>query len=1079
MDAGRARITVERLTEKYTGMPLIGAGGYFCPVTADARVEIRYDGTPVGVVPIRPGQDSFGTHVPLEPETHHISVVFVEGLQETIWFDGPLAEVGAPPDPAVPARRGKARRILMAAGRAAKALATGQVLSVARWRARLDRWDEAVARYRLRFRDRAMDRRFPARSNHQAYVENTRITPRLRAAMLEEIERFGFQPVISILVPVYNVDPKWLHLAVESVRRQIYPFWELCLTDDASTDPATVRYLKTLPKDPRIKIAFRAKNGHISAATNSAADLASGAYVALLDNDDELSSDALYHVAKEIQAYPDADLIYSDEDKIDQRGVRYDPQFKPDWSPELLLSYNYVNHFTVLRRAAFEKAGRFRVGYEGSQDHDLLLRVTERTDRVRHIPRILYHWRSLPSSTAAGAGVKGYVHVSGRKAVEDALRRRGLAHHLHVPTIAERLGLPILGLDGSDTGPTVSIVVTGPGEAVAGTVAAIRRTTDYVHYSFDSGGELILHLTAGIEPTDRRWLSRLVANLQLPGVGVCGGLIRDGTGSVLSAGIVHGLRDGTSPGDAFRGLPAGQISYYFYAEVTRNVSAVSGSCLLARRKDLGFVDPTSPGWAVKACDRLRAKGMRCLHVGGSELRLAGRSIADPGQPHEVVRTDPYSNPNLCDHASFSPLNDAPLSLTAEATMPPVRVLVAAHNLNNPEGAPRYLSEIVLGLRTRGILDPAVLSPLGGAGAAVYSSAGVPVEIADTPWAWRYVDARWDLREYEAGQADLARRLTESRPDVVLANTLLSFPVVEAAARLGIPTVWIVHESYSPEVLARTFSPFAIGRCERAFRYATCVVPASHDTAELFGRWNVRNNVRVIHNGLDPATVVASCGSVTQDEAKSLISAQPRKKTLIAVGTVCERKGQHHLVEAAARLAKVRDDFEVFLVGARAGEPYVDYTQRLVHRRGLAGVVHLIPEADAVPFFRAADVFVCTSYVETFSRSIMEALAFGLPIVSTACCGVPEQVVWDRNALAARTGDPKDLARQLERLLEDDFLRHAMAAQSRAVFESHLSLDESLDRYAAVILSAARQGQRGWEPWSGFATAVQPPSRRAA
>jgi glycosyltransferase involved in cell wall biosynthesis len=235
---------------------------------------------------------------------------------------------------------------------------------------------------------------------------------------------------------------------------------------------------------------------------------------------------------------------------------------------------------------------------------------------------------------------------------------------------------------------------------------------------------------------------------------------------------------------------------------------------------------------------------------------------------------------------------------------------------------------------------------------------------------------------------------------------------------------------------------------------------------------------VLHNGLDPKTIDGYCRVVPHDEAKRQIGATPGKKTLIAVGTVCERKGQHALVEAAARMSRTQADFEVFLVGARAGEPYADYARRLVTRRGLEGIVHLVPEADAVPYFRAADVFVCTSYVETFSRSMMEALAFALPIVSTACCGVSEQVVWDHNAIRVGFDDPAGLAAALGRILADDELRREMGRRSRVVFDAHLSLDESLDRYADVILSAARHGPRANRPWKAT-TMTDIPDRRAA
>src|SRR5207253_915531 len=234
-----------------------------------------------------------------------------------------------------------------------------------------------------------------------------------------------------------------------------------------------------LPADPRIKLDRRAINGHICAATNAAADLATGEFVALLDHDDLLAPNALFEIVRLLQRHPDADLIYTDEDKVREDGTRYDPQFKPDWSPELLLSYNYVNHFTCLRREVFEAAGRFRVGFEGSQDHDLLLRVAEITDRVHHVPFVLYHWRAVRDSTADSARVKPYVHTSGRKAVAEALERRGVKAGLSVPPFADRLGLPVLQLDGADDGPAVAVIVHGAVADATRTVQAVGRTTSY------------------------------------------------------------------------------------------------------------------------------------------------------------------------------------------------------------------------------------------------------------------------------------------------------------------------------------------------------------------------------------------------------------------------------------------------------------------------------------------------------------------------------------------------------------------------------------------------------------------------
>jgi len=1122
-------VAVERVVEPFSGMELLRVTGYWQAAagrTPPAAVEVRYDARPATRCPFTPAtaadtprghaRFNFGTQLPVEPDVQVVSVAVVGTEGDAVVYQRSLAAVGDD------APAGRAAGVF---GRAARALLRGELFSWWRWKARLDRAAEKLLALRQRVRYKLLGRRFRPRPPHDAYVENTALTPRLRRAMAAEIDRFHFRPTISVLVPVFldakkRVGSRWLRKAVESVRGQVYPHWELCLADDHSTDPDLLRYLAALPADPRIRLARRPANGHICAATNTAADLATGEFVALLDHDDELAPHALFAVVERLQHRPDADLIYSDEDKIDAAGRRYDPQFKPDWSPELLLSYNYVNHFTVVRRVMFEIAGRFRPGFEGSQDHDLLLRLTELTDRVEHVPQILYHWRALPDSTATAAGVKTYVHTAGRRAVEEALARRGELAVLYVPPFAERLGLPVLAIDGPDDGPAVAVIVRGPADAARRTVRELRRATTYrahtIYLAIDAATpaealnrtaagrteDLLLFLEAGVEPADPRWLSRLVANLELTGVGAVGGKLLDPAGGVLDAGTATGLRDGTGPAATFAGLGRGEVGYYFYPEVTRNVSAVGGGCLLTRRATFdrlgGFDTRRYPRtlWAVDYALRLGGLGLRCAAVAGAELRLVppleGEELGvwgTPDRPFAPVELlalkrafgrapDPFHNPNCSEFEAWRPGCDGPLSLPAEATRPPARALVVAHNLNNPEGAPRYLSEIVAGLRDRGAIAPVVFSPLGGPGAAVYEAAGIPVDVRETPESRRFVDGLWSPREYEAAQRAAARVLRDHRPEVVVANTLTTFPLVEAAARAGVPAVWIIHESYSPDHLARLFPPFARKRVEQAFALAARVVPASHDAAALFAHLNTRGNVRVVHNGLDPGPFDDYLRRVSREDAIARIPGVRGKKRLLAVGTVCERKGQHTLVEAAAALARTRSDFTVYLVGMRAGIPYADYVRGLVARHKLEAVVNLIPETDDVwAYYRAADVFVCTSHVETFSRAVLEAEAFGLPVVSTPACGVGEQVYWGANALGFAFGDAAGLAARLRTLLVDDTVRAEMGRQSRAAFDTHLDVGEMLDRYAGVILAAARRGPRARTAPAG---ATAPPSvRRAA
>ena len=226
-----------------------------------------------------------------------------------------------------------------------------------------------------------------------------------------------FNTRFSVLMPVYDTPEPWLTRAISSVRSQIYPHWELCIADDASRAPHVRRILEEAARqDPRVRVAFRDRNGHISAASNTALSLATGDFVVLLDHDDELTEDALACVAA---VAGDGDLIYSDEDKIDRSGALFDPFFKPDWNPDLLLSQNYLGHLCALRRSLVLEIGGFREGFEGSQDYDLLLRFSTRAQRIRRLPFVLYHWRSIEGSTARDPSSKAYAETAALRALRE------------------------------------------------------------------------------------------------------------------------------------------------------------------------------------------------------------------------------------------------------------------------------------------------------------------------------------------------------------------------------------------------------------------------------------------------------------------------------------------------------------------------------------------------------------------------------------------------------------------------------------------------------------------------------------
>ncbi len=1034
---------VERLTEPFTGWPLLGVGAAWDapphphPLVAEVLLDdVVRQREPVSRTPTG---YRFGTQLPAEPAVR-LTVRLVAGDESVTVYDGPAE---APPRPLTVDVKSSPLRT------AGRALASGDLFELEWWAARRRRYTDLALRGRQRVRDKLHARRVGPHDPYRVFLRTCVPNAAALAAMRRRAEGFRYKPVFSLLVPVFNAPKAYLMGLETSVQRQAYPHWELCLADDASTDADTQSALRLLERSRGVRLVRRPANGHICAATNSAAEQATGEFLVFADNDDVLAPHALFRVAELLQQHPDADLIYSDEDKLNDAG-RFDPQLKPGWSPDLLLSYNFVNHLTVIRRTLFEAVGRYRLGYEGSQDHDLLLRLTERTDRIHHIPDLLYHWRAHANSTAVAAGVKPYVQTAGRKAVVDALARRGIDATLYQPAFAERLGLPILGLDGPDDGPTVAVVIHGPSSGA--TVRAVKATTSYrsltTYLVLDDTAdalnrhaagrteEFLLFLRAGVEPTDPRWLSRLLAYAKLPEVGACGGLVRDPAGGIASAGTAL---DG-DPVDALAGPRPEPTSYYFYAEVARTVAAPGGGVLLTRRSHFeraGGFDADRFGrtlWDVDYARRLAGLGLRSVHVGGAEFRTAAGVRRDSPTERLAFRTahpdpDPYHRP--------PPRPDPPHLVAPLPAGTPV--LFGTHNLQSTEGAPKIIRDIAVSLHRRGAVRASLFAPAPGV-----TPDGIEAFADEQPWGRRFIDGRWTPTEYAAAQRHLRTLLKRVKPAAVVANTAGLFPLADAAIRLGVPSVLCLQETYPPPLRSALFSRFAEGRLAWAMRNAGRVIFASDDCRAAYADLGLCQDV-VVPNGLDAGPIDAFLKRAPKPPGDGL--------RVVCVGTVCERKAQHVLVEAAALVPGLT----VSLVGCREGLPYLGYVRALAAARGVSDRIEFIAETpDVWPHLRAADVFACCSHVEAYSLSVLEGLAFGLPVVSTPCGGLSQQVTWGANALRFAFDDHHALAGHLRRLADDATLRAEMGRQARAGFDLLPSAADTSDRYARVIAAAVRE-----------------------
>ena len=241
-----------------------------------------------------------------------------------------------------------------------------------------------------------------------------------------EYKTLKYKPSFSFIIPTYNVSKTLLSECLDSLLNQSYDNFEICIADDHSTLDETIQTLKEYEKNSKVKVVYRKENGMISKASNSAIKLASNEFIVLVDNDDVIVKDALYYFALALNQNKNLDMIYSDEDKLDFKGKVMEPHFKPDYSPDTFMGVNYICHLTCLRKSIVDEIGGFRSEFDGSQDYDLFLRFTEKTDKIYHIEKILYHWRQTKSSTAGYLGNKSYAYTAGKKALEDALKRRGI-----------------------------------------------------------------------------------------------------------------------------------------------------------------------------------------------------------------------------------------------------------------------------------------------------------------------------------------------------------------------------------------------------------------------------------------------------------------------------------------------------------------------------------------------------------------------------------------------------------------------------------------------------------------------------
>lgn len=496
------------------------------------------------------------------------------------------------------------------------------------------------------------------------------------------------QPLFSIIMPTFNSPERWLRRCLDSVLAQLYPHWELCIADDASTESSVRAVLdEYVARDPRIRVVLRELNGHISAASNSALELARGDYLVLLDHDDELPEHALFMVAERLGRDPHLKVIYSDEDKIDDEGRRYDPYFKPDWNPDLFLGQNLISHLGVYDAALVREVGGFREGYEGSQDYDLALRCIERIplSMIGHIPHVLYHWRALPGSTALATSEKDYAKSAAERALSSHFERisiraeissiAGGYHRVRYPldmALAPLVSLIVPTRDRVDllrvcvgsilertSYPNFEIVIVDNQSCETKTLAylddiqsdpRVRVITYDRPFNFSAinnfavkhaRGPIIGLINNDIETIHADWLEEMVSHALRSDVGAVGAMLYYPDNRIQHAGVVIGYQG--VAGHAYQGEPRGTHGQLGRARLVQELSCVTAACLLMRADIFTAVGGLDEGLQVAFndvdfCLRIRQAGYRIIWTPFAELyhhESASRGYED--SPEKLAR----------------------------------------------------------------------------------------------------------------------------------------------------------------------------------------------------------------------------------------------------------------------------------------------------------------------------------------------------------------------------------------------------------------------------------------------------------
>jgi glycosyltransferase involved in cell wall biosynthesis len=915
----------------------------------------------------------------------------------------------------------------------------------------------------------------PAGLNEEPYAawrRANRLTPRLQQLLVESAEKFPKDggPRFILLIDPTGCSEIHLRELTASLQAQIYPHWEAWFAGGPL--PAG--------SDARCKPAPAAGPADVVRALNSAARQAKGSHLALLPGHARLSPDALLEITERIVAQPGLELVYTDEDLMDDAGAQTEPKFKPAWSPVLALSGLYPGQLSVVRKERLMEVGLFREAFSLVLWFDVLLRISDRlTDRnVAHVPLVCHHAR---------AGVQGQVGPAdpsveqARLALAETMTRRSWATAPFLPDTAQhrRRCYHQLRWDRSIlTQLPVTIVIPTRDKLhlLQECVERLEETVDWRHaklvivddHSRDADARryleciqqrtdlrcvvvrppdsqapfnysrlvnaalphldtpLVLHLNNDVNALEPGWLEDMAGWFSQPDIGVVGAKLLAQDKTLNHTGIIIGPHGGLAD-TPFARVHERVLPEVEWHSVAREVSAVTGACLLTRTalyRQLGGFDEPDLGVAyndVDYCLRARAAGYRIIYTPQARLMHWGSATRgvtfDEAEHIAFVQRYPlYRDPYCSAHLELAEgrLRCRGAVHARTGRVGPLRLLLLTHNLNL-EGAPLFLLEYATYMAQEAGFSLEVLAAQDGPLRAAFEAVGARITLIDA--APIYAAGSEEI--FHERLADASQQLDWEHIDLVVCNTLVSFWGVHLAQRAGKPSLFYVHESSSifrffehklrrelhhlvGEALERTTGAFFLCAATRAYyedhnRHGNFrLVPSwiRIDGIEDFRRRHTRAELRRKHGFGDDEVVIAN------------------------IGTVCERKGQHIFIRAIDHFNRHNrggGPYRFVLVGARPGI-FLNLLKNDMARLGLANVT-LVPETREVfDFFQLADLFVCTSYEESFPRVVMEAMVFRTPIVTTDVHGIADMVRQRSQAYLVKAGEVEGLSRMMRTCL---------------------------------------------------------------